>query len=114
MKIKGNKLTDAKRSVNVTFFFEDDNGERQEIKTKVIYRALSPKLLRELADMTEASEENRRAVAEQLAKVVYQLPDVVGEDDQPIKVDVDFFDALSFDNLTAINKAIQEDIHPNA
>jgi uncharacterized protein (DUF342 family) len=108
-KIKASQVVNATRSVNVTLTFDDDEGNRHTEATRVIYRALSVRRMRELAEKTEVT---KKEFSEQLAEMVVSLPDVVDEADKPYPINSEFFESLSLDNLKAISEGISNDIAP--
>lgn len=95
--------------------FEID-GERITDVYKIVYFALSSKVMRVLIDDPETDEvtdENRNAVAEQLAILISHMPDITEADNEtPARLDAAFYDGLSLTNLKAINDAVKNDINP--
>jgi hypothetical protein len=110
-KINAAKLADATRTATAALTFEDE-GVRQTDNFKVEYRALSPRMMRELSD-TVVDENDRVDIVKYLLKVVRSMPEVVGEDGQPIILTEGFFDTMDSSNLKSIFKAIQDDVSPN-
>jgi hypothetical protein len=118
------KVTKQQLSENPTFTVKAElsfevEGERIKDSYEIIYYALSSKVMREITDDPDAevTDKNRNVVAEQLAAIVKQIPDVVDEDSEgneiPAAMTTEFFDGLSLDNLNSIFLAIRDDISPN-
>ena len=117
----GRKVTKKQAASDPTFTtsamleFEIE-GERFTDEYEIVYFALSSKVLRVLCDDpegVEVTEKNRNVVAEQLAVLVKQIPDITGDDGEtPAVCDAAFFDGLSLPNLKAINDAVKDDINP--
>jgi len=108
---KAHQFFNSTRTVVVPLTFEDDDGQRLTENFKVIYRAMSPKVWRE---MTEIEKANERNIAASLAGMVVSIPDIHGEDDQPIPITEESLDRMTQDNLLAIQNAILHDINPTA
>jgi hypothetical protein len=53
-------------------------------------------------------------LAEWLAKVVESLPEIVGDDEQPLPVNAATLRGFAPQNLRALQEAIRADINPNA
>jgi hypothetical protein len=113
----------AQRAKNPTFTVEavltfEIEGERFTDTYKIIYNGLSARIMRELLDDVpdegdEITEENRNAVAAQLAQLVADIPDITNDEGTgPATFDAAFFDGLTLHNLKAINDAVRNDINP--
>ena len=108
MSIKATNVLNTRRTVKVKLAFEAD-GERRVEEVRVVYRGMSLKFAREFEG---ASDEDRQEVITQLTKIVVGLPDILGDDDQPIAPTADFFESLEIENLRTISDAIGNDINP--
>jgi hypothetical protein len=105
-KIKATKLADVTHITSAKLKFTGDDGIGQEDSFQIDYRGLSPKVARELDE--SATGENRVEMAKYLAKAVKCMPEVVDDDEQPVAITFEFFDAMETDNLRSIFDAVQE------
>ena len=110
-KIKANKLADVAHTTSAVLTFPDDAGQSQKDTFTIIYRGMSAKTMRDLAESRIG--ENRVEKAKYLATVVKQMPEVIGDDEQPVEITFEFFDSMEIDNLSAIFDAVQEGYNPN-
>jgi hypothetical protein len=106
---KASQFINATRTILVPLTFEAD-GERKTEEFKVIYRAYSPKVARELAALEE--DETNRSVAKSLAGVVVSLPDITDDNERPLAITEETLNEFANENLTAIYQAILKDIRP--
>jgi hypothetical protein len=97
----------ATRTINVPLTFEVD-GERKTEDFKVIYKAYSPKVAREMSVLEDEKKDDLAGV---LAEIVVSIPEVEGEDG-PLAITAENLDLMAQDNLLAIYKAITVDIRP--
>jgi hypothetical protein len=111
-KIKAKQLADVEHRTTARLSFPGDDGERQTDDFVIIYRGMSPKMARELNESLTPKGE-RIEIAKYLAAAVKGMPEVVGEDDQPVACTFEFFDAMEPANLAAIFTAVQEGYSPN-
>lgn len=118
-RITGTQAKEPTFSVKALLKFEIA-GERIEDDYRVHYRGLSSKVLREMfidPEGEEVTDENRNAVAEQLATLIMCIDDIVDIDEETEEathsvIDVAFLDGLTLENLKSINDAIKNDINP--
>jgi len=110
-KLELKRLTSGGRhSVVVNLPFEDKQGNVTNEQMRVVYRGVS---LREGAQLeervnAEALTDERAALANALAAVVVELPDMVNEG-APVEPTAEFFATLDTFYLNRINAAIRED-----
>lgn len=114
MKIKHNPNSRIVRSTKAPHEYLNDDGELTNAEITVEY--YSPTL----ADI----EKSKRAVddadgdiswlAAELAERVHRLPEIVGEDDEPVKISPEFLRTLTMKNLFAIQTAINEALNPKS
>jgi hypothetical protein len=99
-KIKASKLADVTHITSAKLKFPGEDSFR------IDYRGLSPKVARQLGE--SATAENRVEMAKYLAAAVKCMPEVVGDDEQPVAMTVEFFDSMETENLRSIFEAVQE------
>lgn len=111
MAIELGKLKSGGRhTVRVSLPFEDDKGKVTTQEMRVVYRGVSLTEGTEIEERAnrQALTDERTALAQALAEVVIELPDIV-EGGQPVKLTADFFMGLDTFYLNRINAAIRED-----
>ncbi|HWQ36953.1 MAG TPA: hypothetical protein VNQ79_29245 [Blastocatellia bacterium] len=113
MKIKASRLADTVHRTQATISFADDDGQKQSQEITILFRGMSPRVSRDLL-AAQIGDTDRVEMARFLAAAVRELPEVVDEDERPVPVTFEFFDAMEIANLTAIFNAVQEGYNPNA
>ena len=111
------RFVNATRTCKAELTFEEA-GERIVEEHRVVYRMMSPKLEKELADAAKQSEadQDEAALARQLAGLVVDFPDIYsGTEENPEKVPVstELLEGFGWDNLVSITNAINEDLNPS-
>jgi hypothetical protein len=112
-----NRFVNQTRTCKAQLTFEEAS-ERLLEEHRVVYRMMSPKLERELAEAAKQSEDEQdeAALAQQLAGLVTDFPDMYGgTEEAPEKVTVtkELLEGFGWDNLVAITNAINEDLNPS-
>ena len=100
------------RECTAPFIHPDESGELKTHQIRVRYRSVTSRDLKaQRADMFARHEANPNGIvylSETLAKRIESLPDLIGEDGEPVQISEDFLDTLAVENLQAINQAINE------
>lgn len=112
-KLKANRLSGVTHATKAKLTWKEDDGSTASGEFTVVYRGMSPKVARGLSESV-ADESNRVEMAKYLDATVVSLPEVVGDDEQPVVVSFEFFDAMEIENLRAVFNAVSEGYNPNA
>jgi len=107
-KVNVSQFVAATRTIIVPLTFEDDAGERQTEGFKVVYKAYSPRVARQ---MDELQKQSADSITEVLAAIVVSIPEI-GNGEGPIAITAENLDQFSNENLLAIYKAIVDDVRP--
>jgi hypothetical protein len=99
-----------RRKATATITVEGDNGERQALELTIFYRGLTLDDTGQFTDLEKLENEQERnaEVKRQLAFMVEEIPNFVGDDGLPVATDVEFFSKLEVTYLNAISAAITE------
>lgn len=104
------KFAHVVHTCTAELIFLDDDGQRQKEPHRIVYREASPDTMPDSIDSSETE-----AWLNYLAKSVVDLPDMfegTEEAPEPVKITLELFKGFSWDNLTAMIKAITEDMNP--
>lgn len=95
------------------FVHADDSGEVKTHQIRVRYRSLTTQEIKarraELIERQKTDPNDLVYLSETLAKRIESLPDLIGEDGQPLEITEQFLESLLVENLQAIDKAIADD-----
>jgi hypothetical protein len=99
----------APHKTEATIRVPNEQGVVEETEITIFYRGLS------MADADEfpeteglEGEERNAAVRKQLAFLVTEIPEFVGDDHRPVETNEEFFNELDVEHLTAISGALRE------
>lgn len=100
------------RETTAPFEYTDDKGKVQTADIRVIYRSPTITDIRVQKLEREARENAGESlyISDSLASVIDALPDLTDDNEKEIAITVENLDQLTITNLTAIQKAINEDI----
>ncbi len=99
-----------RRKATATVTVEGDDGELQTLELTIFYRGLTLDDTGQFTDLEklEGEEARNAEVKRQLAFMVEEIPNFVGDDGLPVATDVEFFSELEVTYLNAISEAITE------
>ncbi|MFN6963960.1 MAG: hypothetical protein ACK4S4_09360 [Pyrinomonadaceae bacterium] len=110
------KIKASQRVVRETTapFEYSDNGETKSVDIRVRYYSPTIKDLhdhrREVQTRQEEQPDNPMMLSDVLARRLESLPDLSDDKGKPIKITVAALEEISIRNLTAIQRAINEDL----
>ena len=104
----GRVLATAKHKTAATIRVPNEEGVVEEQEITILYRGMS------MADADDfpateglEGEQLNEAVRKQLAFLVTEIPEFVGDDDRPVATDEAFFSGLDIEHVTAISAALR-------
>jgi hypothetical protein len=100
----------TRRTATTTITVSGDDGQPQEVELSIFYRGLSLDDTGQFKDLDEIENEAERneEIKRQLAFMVEEIPNFVGDDGQPAVTDFAFFTELDVTYLNAVSAAIRE------
>jgi hypothetical protein len=114
MKIKHNPNSRIVRTTKAPHEFIDDKGELTAADITVEYYSPTLNDIEQSRLKVEASNGGIEWLADELSQRVHRLPEIVGEDDEPVKVTPEFLRTLTMKNLFSIQEAINAALNPKS
>jgi hypothetical protein len=94
-KIRASRIVDITHEAKAKIIFTDDDGQQVTEEVAIIVRGISPKVSRGIREsLSEDAGKRHVEMARYLEKTVKSIPQFVDEDDQPVPLTFDFFDAM--------------------
>lgn len=114
MKIKHNPNARIVRTTTAPHEYVDEQGENATADITVEYYSPTLDDLEQSRMKVEEAGGSIQWLAGELAERVHRLPDIVGEDDKPVKITPEFLRTMTMKNLFAIQTAINEALNPKS
>lgn len=111
MKLKVSQLNAERlHETKAELVFVNEQNQPEKHLLTVIFRGRSVGQNRKFAELI--GEDGKYQFVDYLAHYVTQIPELIGEDDQPVTISRELFDTWSVENVTALHDAIEEVINP--
>lgn len=95
-----------------TLHFDDENGVQQSHEVTVVFIGRSVAEGRKLRDILDA--EGKYQFVDYCAAFVKSIPEIIGDDNQPVAITKEFLDTWTVENVQAIHNAVEKAIEgPN-
>lgn len=114
------KLKQAQQSSTRTVNFKFRLGDGSEVDMRAVYETTSIKEMKErLAEATKRAKDNPDDVVWLSDNLINQyklmaLPDIVDDNEKPIKLTSEILESFEVYNLNAIKSAIEGDLNPKS